>query len=1052
MQKPLEFDPSFESMMRSYVRRRGKTTSDHTNYDERDKLQEPGDPNAQKADKIQSEFPLQGELPKLMSRVEMYLRLQQAEEEKKPSRTKEHKCHANHTSDFLDSPFTDIKGEKRRVRCEGVSYNADQSSASKIGDKCAIGCCQFLDKPMTKEFRYFEVTIVDYGRKGWIGVGLAHQTYPLDTMPGWDIYSVAYHCDDGQMLYHCDDGKMFLEDRKRTRLACPAQEGDVIGCGIRLNPTTQDVDLKPIVFFTRNGEEMGSKEIPKVPKGGFFPIIGLGSEGERVDVNLDVEWKQSSTVITTLDGTEPMQLTNVKKPRWKRDCIGYNERNHIVSYTCGQDKCVKHVGVFQDLSRPMTAEFNYFEVKLLCIGRKRAIGIGIANAAYPLNTMPGLKSGSAAFHCDNGNVFKGVPEKQTLVSKPTPASRHDVIGCGIELIPGHGGRAKAFFTRNHNSLIAKFELDIPSGGFYPTIGMMSYGEEVKLNFDTTPPPQTLSVKGCAVKYRSVHVSVHEDMIKFAGHPGSIGVYQDVSRQMSREFSYFELKLKDYGQEGAVAIGLATNEHNLGYRRGCTKNSVAWHLIDNHLYKEENQPTRIQCAPVNEQDVIGCGIDFTKTQKKYVESRHTGESVNYSKFVVFFTHNRRRITDTIVQISEGLFPTVSMQSPGEVVQINTSPDVGEWDVTAIRSIAQGLDNHERVRIRGDRIYYVDNRWNDVGGIQLKTNMRDQKYFEVKILSKGEKSTIGIGMAKKGYRLDWQPGWLEHSIAFHCDDGYLHYNGTNEKFFNARHISKNDTIGCGIDKTTENATGSVIVYFTHNGKEIGRKQFNDNNADNLYPTVGMHSSGEAIKIILTTQRENDEQDTGFSRSERISTTDDKVIYKADDTHRPGVIQLVNKVTKALPSFEVTIDSLGHEGAIGIGLAPKDYRLDCMPGWLPNSVGYHSNDGCLFEGTEFGRRVYEMGSPGVTLGCGVDYSKNKENEFVVYFTYNGQRQAHESKLTCPKEGLFPTIGLLKERDEITFSRPIKKAGKQKNPPRNGQYTVDDEIPLARQSILSQ
>ena len=1009
MQKPLEFDPRFESMMRSYVR-------------ERDKQQEPGEPNARKADKIQSEFPLQGELSKWMSRVEMYLRLQKAEEdEKKPSRTEEHKCHANHTSDILDSPFTDIIGEKRRVRRKGVSYNPDQSRASKIGDIHAIGGCQFLDKPMTKEFRYFEVSIVDYGRKGRIGVGLAHQTYPLETMPGWDKNSVAYHC---------DDGNLFLENGKGTSLACPAQEGDVIGCGIRLNPTTQDVDLKPIVFFTRNGEEIGSKEIPNVPKGGFFPIIGLGSKGERVDVNLDVEWKQSSIVITTLDSTEPTQLTNVKKPRWKRDCIDYNERDHIVSYTCGQDKCVKRVGVFQDLSRPMNAEFNYFEVKLLCIGRKRAIGIGIANAAYPLNTMPGLKSGSAAFHCDNGNVFKGVSEKQTLASKPTPASRDDVIGCGIELIPGHGGRAKAFFTRNHNSPIAKFEVDIPSGGFYPTIGMMSYGEEVKLDFDTTPPPQTLPENGCAVEYRSVHVSVHEDMIKFAGHPGSIGVYQDVSRQMSREFSYFELKLKDYGQEGAVAIGLATQQHNLCYRPGCMRNSVAWHFIDNHLY-EENQPTGIQCAPVNEQDVIGCGIDFTKTHKNHVEShRCMSESVNYSKFVVFFTHNRRRITETIVQISEGLFPTVSMQSPGEVVQIDTSPDVGEWNVTAIRSIAQELDNHERVRITGDRIYYVDNRWNDVGGIQLKTNMRDQKYFEVKILSKGEKSTIGIGMAEKGYRLDCQPGWLEHSIAFHCDDGYLHYNGTNEEFFNARRISENDTIGCGINKTTENATGSVIVYFTHNGKEIGQREMFDNNADNLYPTVGMHSLGEAIKIILTTERQN-EQDTRFSRSERIFTRDDKAMYEADDTHRPGVIQLVNKVTKALPYFEVTIDNLGHEGAIGIGLAPKDYRLDCMPGWLPGSVGYHSNDGCLFEGTGFGRRVYETGSLGVTLGCGVDYSKNSKNEFAVYFTHDGKRQEHESTLACPREGLFPTIALLKWGDEITFTRPMKKAGKQKNSP---------------------
>ena len=1031
--EPLDLGSMFDSMMRSYARRRGKSRSDHTNKDERDKLQEPGDPDVQKADEIQSEFLWQEELSKRMSTVEMYVRrLQKAEEdEKKQSKSKEDECHV--------IPDTDIKGETRRVRCEGVTYNADQSSASKIGDKRGIGGCQFLDKPMSKEFRYFEVTIVDYGRMGWIGVGLAHQTYPLDRMPGWEKNSVAYHC---------DDGKLFLEHGKGTSLACPAQEGDVIGCGVRLNPTAIDFDLKPIVFFTRNGEEIGSIEIPTVPKGGFFPTIGLGSEGEKVDVNLDVEWKSRSTGLT--------QLTYVKNPRWKRDCIDYNESNHIVSYTCGHDECIKRVGVFQDLSRPMNAEFNYFEVQLLCTGRKRAIGIGIAKATYPLNTMPGLKSGSAAFHCDNGNVFKGVVKKQTLVSKPFPASCHDVIGCGIEYIPGHSGKAKAFFTRNHDSLIDKFEVDIPSGGFYPTIGMMSYGEEVKLNFDTTPPPQTLSVRGCAVQYRAARVYVHEDMIKFAGHPGSIGVYQDVSRQMSREFSYFELKLKDYGQEGAVAIGLATREHNLGYQPGCTKNSVAWHLIDNHLYKEKNQHTRIQCEPVNEQDVIGCGIDFIETQKKYVQKCHnTRRRTDCKKFVVYFTHNGLRITDTVVQIRGGLFPIVSMKSLEEVVQINTSPDVGEWDVAAIRSIAQELDNHERVRITGDRIYYDDNRWNDVGGIQLKTNMLVQKYFEVKILSKGEKSTIGIGMAKKGYRLDCQPGWLQESIAFHCDDGNLHYNGTHKEFYNARHISENDTIGCGIDQETGNVRGSVTVYFTHNGKEIGQRTLFDNNADDLHPTVCMHSSGETIKIILTAQQENDKHDSKLSRSERISTCTDntsKLLYKDDGTHRPGVVQLVNKVTKALPYFEVTIDSLSREGAIGIGLAPKDYRLDCMPGWLPSSVGYHSDDGCLFTGTGFGQKIYQTGSERAILGCGVDYSNTKENKFIVYFTYNRKRQDYTPMLECPKEGLFPTIGLLKEGDEVTISRPTKHAGKQKSSPRSGQNRVEDEIPLASQSILSQ
>ena len=845
-------------MMRSYARRRASRGNHRTMWRERDDLKEPSGSNEQKANDTRSgPFPLQmqEDLSQQMRRAGASL---------------------------------DTKDKNRRPRCSRTSFNADESTISKIGCNDDIGGCQFLNKPMSKEFSYFEVTIVDYGRIGWIGVGLAHKTYPLNRMPGWYKNSVAYHC---------DDGKLFHENKNGTKMACPAQEGDVIGCGTRLNSTTQEIDSKPIVFFTRNGEEIGSKEIESVPRGGFFPTIGLRSEGEKVEVNLDVEWKPSSNIVVRgLNNTVLTQIDRVKNPRWKRDCIDYNEHNRVVSYICGHHESIDQVGLFQDLSRPMSAESNYFEVKLLCMGRKSAIAIGIANATYPLNTMPGLKNGSAAFHCDNGKVFKGVLKRPSSLSKLLPASRYDVIGCGIEYTAGHSGRVKVFFTRNHDFLIDKFELDIPSGGFYPTIGMMSYGEEVKLNYDTTPPPQTLNVKGCAVKYRSARVDVTEDIVKFTGRPGSVGVYQDVSRPMSRKFPRFEVTIKDFGLEGAITIGLATKEHSLNSTPGGT-DSVALRCDDGHLYKENQHSIDcIQPLQVNEQDVIGCGIDFTDTQKEYVPSDDsTAKSSNYSKFVVFFTYNGNSLPNTVdIQIPSGdLFPTVSMQSPGEVVQINTLPESSVYDVAAIRSIVHEVDKYERVGITSDRIYYVENTRGDVGGLQL------------------------ISTAKQ-------------------------------------------------------VTG------------------------------------------------NTESNSLFSRSERIEILPvginiNQVCYQAGDS-RPGVIQMKNKITYSTNYFSVVIDNQGDEGAIGIGLAPKDYRLDCMPGWLSGSVGYYSKDGCLLEGTALGRPVYEKCCTKAVIGCGVDYRRSKGNKLLIYFTYNGTRQKSESTLTCPREGLFPTIGLLGVGDQCT------------------------------------
>lgn len=46
-----------------------------------------------------------------------------------------------------------------------------------------------------------------------------------------------------------------------------------------------------------------------------------------------------------------------------------------------------------------------------------------------------------------------------------------------------------------------------------------------------------------------------------------------------------------------------------------------------------------------------------------------------------------------------------------------------------------------------------------------------------------------------------------------------------------------------------------------------------------------------------------------------------------------------------FEVSIVDRGVRGTIAVGLVPQYYSLDHQPGWLPDSVAYHADDGnCL------------------------------------------------------------------------------------------------------------
>lgn len=42
-------------------------------------------------------------------------------------------------------------------------------------------------------------------------------------------------------------------------------------------------------------------------------------------------------------------------------------------------------------------------------------------------------------------------------------------------------------------------------------------------------------------------------------------------------------------------------------------------------------------------------------------------------------------------------------------------------------------------------------------------------QVTIVDTGVRGMIAVGLVPQLYKLDHQPGWLPHSVAFHADDG-------------------------------------------------------------------------------------------------------------------------------------------------------------------------------------------------------------------------------------------------------------------------------------------
>ncbi|CAK5279857.1 unnamed protein product [Mycena citricolor] len=116
-----------------------------------------------------------------------------------------------------------------------------------------------------------------------------------------------------------------------------------------------------------------------------------------------------------------------------------------------------------------------------------------------------------------------------------------------------------------------------------------------------------------------------------------------------------------------------------------------------------------------------------------------------------------------------------------------------------------------------------------------------YYEVEILSKGNKGHISIGFAGKDVRISRLPGWERDSWGYHGDDGCSFAAEKNGTPFGPKFECKStgDIVGCGIDFSTYQA------FYTHKGRMIGSVFKDVGKHFELYPSIGLRHSGEAVR---------------------------------------------------------------------------------------------------------------------------------------------------------------------------------------------------------------
>lgn len=261
-----------------------------------------------------------------------------------------------------------------------------------------------------------------------------------------------------------------------------------------------------MVFFTKNGKEVGSVEIAASPDA-LYPAVGMHSLGEEVLLDLHAEWG--------MEEDDGQMIVDSHEEDWGR-LHDVKVTGTLLEYV-GKGKSIVDVGLAQAL-RPLNTRFHYYELEITDAGEKCYIALGLARRDYPKNRHPGWSRGSIAYHADDGKLFQGSGVGDAFGPR---CFEGDIMGCGImfphdysldgtedtddgdlEVFPKpsevqndlyanndeedeegedlEGTKVMVFFTRN-GKVVGRREVCLPVGGFYPTIGMMSTGEKVRVD-------------------------------------------------------------------------------------------------------------------------------------------------------------------------------------------------------------------------------------------------------------------------------------------------------------------------------------------------------------------------------------------------------------------------------------------------------------------------------------------------------------------------------------------------------------------------------------------
>ena len=302
--------------------------------------------------------------------------------------------------------------------------------------------------------------------------------------------------------------------------------------------------------------------------------------------------------------------------------------------------------------------------------------------------------------------------------------------------------------------------------------------------------------------------------------------------------------------------------------------------------------------------------------------------------------------------------------------------------------------KNAEVESDTFKFIGNARRSVGVVKILEPVTPMlNYFEIKIVDKGNRTTIGLGFGEYKYPLDRMPGWNRNGIGYHADDGRLfHQDGFGRAFGPV--CTTGDRMGCGAEFDPDLGTGYVNIFFTKNGVQVGQPVKMKRPIYGLYPLIGLHSEGEIVNylghwrmvphLVSEPMETENSPSVYWLRSNGIRFVEDSLTLEYDgeglDKQDVGIAQANFRLTPSYHYFELEILDAGKEGWIAIGLAKTTYSLMKHPGWSAGGVGYHADNGHIYKEKGQGDPFGPTCTKGDMMGCGIRFPNSSDGDKVT------------------------------------------------------------------------